>query len=105
MSVFCTPFRPLRPFVTISFFPPRELRDITAWIGDTLSKALRIQITIEAFGSQTTLFKCPNILDNLNLDYNGNLNLVATSRMSFAKSGQTSLLGQEWLGNVSEMTL
>jgi MoaA/NifB/PqqE/SkfB family radical SAM enzyme len=84
---------------------PRELRDIMTWIGGILSKTLRIEIRIEGFVPYTTLFKCPNILDNLNMDYNGNLNLCCNLSHVTRENGQPSLFGREWLGNLNEMTL
>ena len=52
---------------------PGELLEIMAFISGSMVKALRLDIRLEAFYSPNPFFKCHNILDCLNVDYQGNL--------------------------------
>jgi hypothetical protein len=85
--------------------PPGELREIMTWIVGSLTKLLRLKIRIEGFVPRTALFVCPNILDFVNLDYQGNLVLCCNLSHVTREEGQPSVLGREWLADLKEMSL
>jgi pyruvate-formate lyase-activating enzyme len=85
--------------------PPGELRDIMTWIGGTLTKTLRLKIRVEGFVPRTTLFVCPNILEFVNLDFQGNLVLCCNLSHVTGEDGQPSVFGREWLANLNEVPL
>jgi MoaA/NifB/PqqE/SkfB family radical SAM enzyme len=85
--------------------PPAELGEIMAWIAGSLTKALRLPIRVEGFVPQGTLFACPNILQFINLDFQGNLVLCCNLSHVCREDGQPSTLGREWLGDLKEISL
>jgi MoaA/NifB/PqqE/SkfB family radical SAM enzyme len=84
---------------------PDEVREIMEWIVGSLAKAMHPRILIEGFGPRTTLFSCSNILQCVHLDYQGNQILCCNLSHSTREEGQASVFGQEWLGNLKEMSL
>ncbi len=84
---------------------PAELRGIMDWITGSLAKALRPKIMIEAYGSQTTLFSCPNIQECAHLDYQGNLVLCCNLSHVARQDGRPSVAGRECLADLKETSL
>jgi MoaA/NifB/PqqE/SkfB family radical SAM enzyme len=85
--------------------PPEELREIMAWIAGSLTKTLRMKIRVEGFVPRTALFVCPNILEFVNLDFQGNLVLCCNLSHVTREDDQPSVFGREWLGDLKEMSL
>jgi hypothetical protein len=76
-----------------------------SWITGSLAKALRPKIMIEAYGSQTTLFSCPNIQECAHLDYQGNLVLCCNLSHVTRQDGRPSVAGRECLADLKEVPL
>lgn len=85
--------------------PPRELQELIAWISGSLAKALRSKIIIEGYGPRTPLFSCANLLQDVHLDYQGNLVLCCNLSHVVREEGRKSVWGKEWLGNLKEISL
>jgi MoaA/NifB/PqqE/SkfB family radical SAM enzyme len=102
---FIHPFPAPRMLETGIIPSPDELRRIMDWIAGNLKMALRPRIIIEGYGARTTLFECPNIQKNTNLDFQGNLLLCCNLSHVTGEDDQASVFGREWLGNLKEMSL
>ncbi len=85
--------------------PPEEIKEKLEWVAGSLAKALRPKIFAEGVGPQTIFFSCPNILKGVNLDFQGNLVLCCNLSHVTREEGLPSIFGQEWLGNLKEITL
>jgi len=85
--------------------PPEELRSIFGWIANSLARALKTKIVIEGYASRTTLFRCANILQGANLDFQGNLILCCNLSHITQGDGKPSVLGQECLADLKEVSL
>jgi sulfatase maturation enzyme AslB (radical SAM superfamily) len=85
--------------------PPDEVREIMEWVAGTLARAMRPRILVEGFGPRSILFSCPNIQQCVHLDFQGNLILCCNLSHSDQDEGQKSVFGQEWLGDLQEMSL
>ena len=77
---------------------PGELLEIMAFISGNMVKALRLDIRLEASDPETLLFKCHNILDCLNVDYQGNLLLCCNLSHVTGGKGQPSIFGAGMAG-------
>ncbi len=84
---------------------PRELRNIMAWVTGSLSRMLRMKVHVEGFVPRDTLFNCPNILEKINLDHQGNQILCCNLSHITRNDGQATVFGREWLGNLNQMSL
>ena len=95
---FLTPFPTPRSIQAGVIPAPGELLEIMAWISGSMVKALRLDIHLEAFDPETLLFKCHNILDCLNVDYQGNLLLCCNLSHVTGEKGQPSIFGAGMAG-------
>ncbi len=84
---------------------PEELRGIVHWITSTLAKALRSPITIEGCGPRTPLFTCTNIIQGVNLDFQGHLILCCNLSHVTQENGVPSSLGREKVADLREVSL
>ncbi len=84
---------------------PPELREKLAWIAGSMAKIFRHKITTEGFDAQNLIFICGNLLRYANLDYQGNLVLCCNLSHVTREEGQPSVFGQEFLGDLKEMSL
>jgi MoaA/NifB/PqqE/SkfB family radical SAM enzyme len=84
---------------------PAELRRIVHWVTGTLAKALRTVITVEGTGPRKTLFTCPNIIQGVNLDFQGNLILCCNLSHVAHQDGIPTSFGRERLADLKEQSL
>jgi len=84
---------------------PGELQRIIGWITDSLAKVLKVRITIEGAGPEKVLFTCANLLQSINVDYQGNLILCCNLSHIAQDEGAPSTLGREWLADLKEVSL
>jgi MoaA/NifB/PqqE/SkfB family radical SAM enzyme len=82
-----------------------ELHRIIREINDSLAKVLKMKINIEAAGSGRVLFTCANLLQTINVDYQGNLILCCNLSHLVQDEGVPSTFGREWLANLKEVPL
>lgn len=84
---------------------PEELRQLIDWISGSLAKALKTKVVIEGYGRRTPLFSCANLVQDVHLDYQGNFILCCNLSHVVREEGRPSVLGDEWLGQVGEISL
>jgi MoaA/NifB/PqqE/SkfB family radical SAM enzyme len=84
---------------------PREFRSIFNWINNSLAKILKIRLNIEGAGSHRVLFTCANLLQTVNVDYQGNLILCCNLSHIVQEEGTPSSFGREWLADLKEVSL
>jgi MoaA/NifB/PqqE/SkfB family radical SAM enzyme len=101
---FLHPF-PTPRLITEGIIPdPAELQRIIGWITENLAKAIRTNLFIEGYGVPTPLFRCDNILQMVNLDYQGNLLLCCNLSHTIREDDQHSIFGREWLADLKEVS-
>jgi len=84
---------------------PGELQRIIRQISNGLAKLLKIKINIEGSGFRRVLFTCANLLQTINVDYQGNLILCCNLSHIVQDEGVPSTFGREWLADLKEVPL
>jgi len=85
--------------------PPEELREIVHWISSSLAPALRNRITVEGYISPRVLFTCDNILEVINVDFQGYQQLCCNLSHVAQGDGEPSRCGRERLADLKEVPL
>ena len=82
---------------------PEELGGIVTWIVQSLAKAVKTKIHIDAYSPTTVVFWC-NAFHTPNIDYQGNL-IFCCSLSHVADEGRPATLGDEFLADLKEVSL
>jgi MoaA/NifB/PqqE/SkfB family radical SAM enzyme len=102
---FLYPF-PSPNFIRSGLLPsPEEMEETVLWIQENLVGVTRNRITVEGHSMDGVILDCGQLVDNINLDYQGNLLFCCTlSHMSLGEGIPTGL-GRELLADLKEVSL
>jgi MoaA/NifB/PqqE/SkfB family radical SAM enzyme len=84
---------------------PEELRQIVLWIMGSLATTVRSKIGIEGCSAGGALFRCGNIYEVVNVDYQGNLILCCNLSHITGGNGIPTRFGDELLADLKEVSL
>ena len=101
----------LHPFPTPNFIrcglllSPREMQDTVPWIKDNLMGVTSNRIKVEGHSMDGVLLDCGQLVDYINLDYQGNLILCCTLSHVTLGDGIPTSFGGELVADLKEVSL
>jgi len=102
---FLYPF-PSPNFIRSGLLPtPEEMEETVLWIQENLMGVMRNRITVEGLSVDRVILDCGQLVDNINLDYQGNLLFCCTLSHTSLGDGIPTALGRELLANLKEVSL
>jgi len=102
---FLYPF-PSPDFIRCGILPsPREMQDTVSWIKDNLIGVTRNRIKVEGHSMDGVLLDCGQLVDHINLDYQGNLIFCCTLSHVTLGNGIPTSFGGELVANLKEVSL
>ena len=84
---------------------PREMEDTVPWIKDNLMGVTRTKITVEGHTTGGILLDCGQLVDHINLDYQGNLIFCCTLSHVTLGDGIPTSCGGELVADLKEVSL
>jgi len=84
---------------------PEELKGISQWITASLARCIRTNIKLEGCDEDRVIFNCGNIMDVINIDYQGNLILCCNLSHVNEGEGVPTRWGEEFLADLREISL
>jgi hypothetical protein len=84
---------------------PGEMEDTVQWIKDNLMGAIRTQIRVEGYSVDGVILNCGQLVDNLNVDYQGNLIFCCSLSHNTLGDGVPNSFGGEMVADLKEVPL
>ena len=84
---------------------PGEMEDTVQWIKNNLMGAIRNQIRVEGYSVDGVILNCGQIVDNLNVDYQGNLIFCCSLSHNTLGDGVPNSFGGELVADLKEVPL
>ena len=102
---FLYPF-PTPTFIRDGLLPsPQEMQDTVRWIQDNLMGVTRNKITVEGHSMDGVVLNCGQLVDYLNVDYQGNLIFCCTLSHMTQGDGIPTSFGGELVADLKEVSL
>ncbi len=84
---------------------PDEMEDTVRWIQDNLMGALRNKIRVEGYSVDGVILNCGQLVDNFNVDYQGNLIFCCSLSHNTLGDGIPNAFGGELVADLKEVSL